>query len=101
MSELPPPKPKKFRPHIRIFPKIANEGYCCIYGYLKLCRARGETKASMAKWLGISFWTLRDNFRALKRGEHTCQKYSDCLSPIIEDIENSAGGGGDNPQPRD
>lgn len=80
---------KKLKPlsRIGIFPKLISEGYCCPYGYLKLCRARGETKASMAKWLGVPFYTMKNAFRALKRGEHVCLGYSGCMKPLIEEIE--------------
>lgn len=94
----PEPREKKHRPFFRLMPKVASEGYCCINGYLRLCRARGETKKSMAEFLGISFWTIKYNYRCLKRGEHKCQNYSDCLSPVIEDIERSRGGSLDDPQ---
>ena len=87
MDDLLPPKPKKFRPFFRILPKIASDGYCCIYGYLRLCRERGETKEEMAKCLGINFWTLKYHYRLLKRNEHSCQNYGDCLKPVIEELE--------------
>jgi hypothetical protein len=80
-------------------PKVASEGYCCIYGYLKLCRARGETKKAMAEWSGIAFDTLKNHYRRLKKGEHQCQHYSECLRPVIEDIENPPSNGGDKLKP--
>ena len=87
MSDTPlPPKPKKFRPYYRVMPKIASEGYCCIWGYLKLCRERGETKAEMAKFSGITFRSLKNHYSLLKRGEHECQKYSTCLKSVIEEL---------------
>ena len=91
-GEKPEGKLSVKRPFYVIFPKIASEGYCCIYGYLNLCRARGETKKSMASWLGVSFWTIKDHYKLLRRGVHTCQKYSECLRPVIEDIHNSVDG---------
>jgi hypothetical protein len=77
----------KNRPFFRIFPKVASEGYCCMFGYLSLCRARGETKQQMANWLGINFWTVKYNYRCLKQGRHTCQKLEGCLKPIIDDLQ--------------
>jgi hypothetical protein len=89
------------RPFYRMMPKVASEGYCCIFGYLRLCRARGETKKSMSEWSGISFETLKNHYRRLKRGEHSCQKYSDCLLPVVEDIQRGPGDLGDDPNPPD
>jgi hypothetical protein len=77
---------KQNRPFPAIFPKVASEGYCCLYGYIGLCRARGETKAQMASWLKVGFWTMKYHFRLFNSGRHQCQGYSDCLKPIILDL---------------
>lgn len=76
----------------RLLPKIASEGYCCEYGYLKLCRARGETRREMAGFLGVKFRLIKHWYSLLKKGKVECQCYSDCLRPVIEDIENSTRG---------
>lgn len=88
------------RPFYRLMPKIASEGYCCIFGYLRLCRVKGETRNSMAEWIGVSPETIKNHYRRLKRGEHSCQEYSECLIPVIEDIQNSPGNGGNDTNSR-
>lgn len=71
-------------------PKILNEGYCCIYGYLNLCKARGETIKSMAAFLGVNKSVLWDCTR--KKGKkHVCQQTSECLQPIILEIQKEKG----------
>lgn len=85
------------RPFFRMMPKVASEDYCCIYGYLRLCRARGETRDSMAEFLGVSPETIKNHYRRLKTGEHKCHRYGDCLGPVIEDINRGPGGLGDDP----
>ena len=47
--------------------KILNEGYCCINGYLRLCKARGENATAMAKNLNISPAIVQYHFRAYKK----------------------------------
>lgn len=74
----------------RLFSKISSEGYCCFHGYLRLCKARGESAPSMAKWLGMHRYTLYYHYRALKQGKRPCQKISWCLLPVIEVIEQQA-----------
>ena len=83
--------------HKRLLPKIASEGYCCEYGYLKLCRARGETRREMAGFLGVKFRLIKHWYSLLKKGKVECQCYSDCLLPIVEDIERRGNSGLDNP----
>lgn len=84
------------RPFYRVTPKVFSEGYCCLYGYLRLCRARGETRKTMSEFSGLSPETIKNHYRRLRRGEHTCQKYSECLLPVIEDIDPSPCNCGDN-----
>jgi hypothetical protein len=67
--------------------KVSSEGYCCLHGYLRLCRARGENPRNMAEFMGLHRYTLYYHLRALKKGERPCQKYSSCMLPIIEEIE--------------
>lgn len=75
-------------PNDTTFAKISTEGYCCMHGYLRLCKARGENVPDMAKWLGMHRFTLYYHYRRLKNNQHPCQKLSTCLMPIIEVIEN-------------
>jgi len=72
-----------------LLPKIAAEGYCCIHGYLRLCKARGESRKNMVKWIKISPWTLAHNYRMLAQGKRPCANYSDCMIPIIQELEAS------------
>lgn len=88
-------------PFYRMMPKVASEGYCCIWGYLRLCRARGETKKQMAEWLGVSVNTLKNHYKRLNSGEHRCFGYSECLRPVIEDINPCPGDLSDNLNPPD
>lgn len=75
---------------------LAEDEYCCPYGFLKLCRLRGEKKPGMVLAYKINFWTLKHHYRLLKRGQHECQRYpSICLRPVIEDIQNSPSNLGD------
>jgi hypothetical protein len=70
-----------------LLPKIALEGYCCVNGYLRLCRARGESLKSMAENISIPYQTLWYNYGQLEKGNRPCKQYSDCMGPIIEEIE--------------
>jgi len=69
--------------------KVASEEYCCLHGYFRLCKARGETNEAMAANLNVSVWTLIYNYRQYQKKRHCCQKYSECLLPQIEEIEKS------------
>ncbi len=79
----------------RLLPFVASEGYCCIHGYLRLCKARNEQQKEMADNAGLSLRTIKYAYQHLREGRHECQRYSDCLSPIIKDIENSPSDLGD------
>ncbi len=70
-----------------VFSKIASEGYCCMAGYLRLCRARGEAVPSMADWIGMHRYTLYNHYRKLAAGKYPCQKKAECLEPVILDLE--------------
>jgi len=69
--------------------KVASEEYCCVHGYLRLCKARGETPKSMAENLGVSPHTIWYNYRKLFAGNLTCAHHSDCMLPTIEEIEKN------------
>lgn len=70
-----------------LFAKIASEGYCCLHGYLRLCRARGETVPNMAEFIGMHRYTLYYHYRRLAAGKIPCQKISFCMLPVITVIE--------------
>lgn len=63
--------------------KIASEGYCCIPGYLRLCKARGEETKAMAANLNVSPDTLWYHLR--KNAQ--CQGFADCMKGVIDEIE--------------
>lgn len=67
--------------------KIYSEGYCCLSGYLRLCKARGETSIGMAENIGVSKFTIWHHERRLRDGKISCQKRGDCLCNIIQEIE--------------
>lgn len=71
-----------------VLAKIHSEGYCCLKGYLGLCRARGESAQGMAENLSISPDAIWHHYRRLKQGAHTCQGLKDCLQPVIDAIQN-------------
>jgi hypothetical protein len=68
---------------------IYTEQYCCVAGYLELCKARGETVKGMAETAGITADAIWYHLRNLKCGKTTCLGRSDCLRPIIEEIKKS------------
>lgn len=63
--------------------KVMSEGYCCIPGYLRLCKARGEAVADMAKNLDVS----PDTIWYHARKNTPCQGYSDCMQEQITAVE--------------
>lgn len=63
--------------------KVLSEGYCCIPGYLRLCKARGENVTEMAKNLNVS----PDTIWYHQRKSEKCQGFSDCMGKQIEEIE--------------
>lgn len=71
---------------MNIYATIHSEGYCCLAGYLRLCRARGETVPAMAANFGISPHNLWHHYRRLEKEKLKCQNFSDCLQPIIDEI---------------
>jgi hypothetical protein len=66
-----------------IIAKVASEGYCCMAGYLDLCKARGEAAPAMAKNLAVSKDTIYYHYRR----DHKCQNYSDCMQDTIQEIK--------------
>jgi len=69
--------------------KIANEGYCCIRGYLDLCATRKERVVDMAKFLDIMPSVVWFHRRKLASGECLCQKQKDCMQPLIKEIKEN------------
>lgn len=68
---------------------VLSEGYCCIYGYLRLCKARGEKPEQMAENLGV---TKKPIYRFYKLMEEpnsriTCQRWKSCMKADIEAVE--------------
>lgn len=66
--------------------RIYSEEYCCLNGYLRLCLARGETVANMAKNIGMSKDIIWYHIRQMKAGKNVCAKKADCLTPVIDEI---------------
>lgn len=73
----------------RMLSKIHSEGYCCMWGYLTLCRERGETPQGMAENLGALPHTIRHHYRQIKAGKCSCSGKTDCLRPIIEELQKT------------
>ena len=67
--------------------KIYSEGYCCMWGYLTFCEAKGQSSRSIAEWQEISIDAVRHHFRKLRAGDHACQGISSCTKPDIEAIQ--------------
>ena len=70
--------------------KIYSEGYCCLFGYLSLCKTRGETPKAMAAFIDKSPNIIWHHYRNLAAGKITCERKSDCLDSIIEEIKKGA-----------
>lgn len=71
---------------VALLPKILSEEYCCIYGYISLCQARGQTAKSMALYLGVSKDSIWRKQREMRAGTRICQKTADCLQGLIESL---------------
>jgi hypothetical protein len=84
-------KSKRFNPRAfhsqRLEAKAIADGYCCLYGYLTLCRTRGERVKDMAANIDMGPTTIWHHLRRIKNNELTCPSHSDCLKPIIEEIK--------------
>jgi hypothetical protein len=76
---------------VALLPKILSEEYCCIYGYISLCQARGQTVKSMALYLGVSKDSIWRKQREIKTGTRACQKTEDCLKPVIQTLQKEKG----------
>lgn len=63
--------------------KIQSEGYCCIKGYLGLCKAREEKVPDMAENIGLSKHTI---YYHIRKGAE-CQKQQTCMQQIIHEVE--------------
>jgi len=66
---------------------IYSEGYCCLHGYLRLCKARNETVKDMAENIGLSKLALWYHYREYAQNRRPCTKKPDCMLPIILEIE--------------
>lgn len=68
--------------------KVASEGYCCLRGYLVLCKERGETVQDMAKNIGISPDALWYHYRKFETASKPpgCMRQKDCLDSIIQEL---------------
>lgn len=66
--------------------KIYSEGYCCLHGYLELCKRRGESPTSMGANLGVLPHTIRHHYRQSKKGRRACQNKPDCLCAVINEL---------------
>ena len=70
-----------------LLPAILDEGYCCVHGYIRLCKARGETRKGMAEFIGVPIRTVASNIYEYGCGNRPCQEHSDCMLPEIAKIE--------------
>jgi hypothetical protein len=71
---------------VALLPKILSEEYCCIYGYISLCQARGQTAKSMASYLGVSKDSIWRKQREMKNGTRRCQKTNECMKELVQQI---------------
>lgn len=74
-------------PNEVLFKRIVNEGYCCIKGYLHLCKARGETPKSMGKFLQMSPGVIRYHYRLDKANPYKCQNHPECLQGVVSELK--------------
>lgn len=73
--------------HSSFYSKILDEQYCCMHGYIGLCKARGETAAGMAENLNVPKRTVEHHRTLFDRGRHICQERHDCLKNVIAIIK--------------
>lgn len=68
-------------------PLIDSEGYCCMYGYLKLCKHRGERPDEMAAHMGVAGSTIRYHYTMLSinKKNHRCENGEGCMKPEFTD----------------
>jgi hypothetical protein len=64
---------------------IEDEGYCCMYGYCKLAKSRGETPETMAKAMGVSKSTIAYHYTKIADAtrSHRCKQSPDCMKPLF------------------
>lgn len=64
---------------------ILEEGYCCMYGYLRLCKHRGEHPSDMALYMGVASSTVRYHYTKIyeDRKNHRCQGEYGCMAPLF------------------
>lgn len=72
---------------IKIQAWVFSEEYCCQYGYLMLCKARGETPKEMAEFSGVSKRVIWTKYREIQLGELKCAGRKDCMKPQIEEVK--------------
>ena len=77
-------------PNTVLYKKILDEGYCCIHGYLTLCKARGEKTKNMAKFIGVAQTTVEYNLQQQAKNKRPCQGAKDCLLPIVAEIKGKS-----------
>lgn len=62
--------------------------YCCLRGYLELCRYRGEMPDSMAAHQGIAGSTIRYHYAQISPvftpKSHRCAEKADCMKCLWE-----------------
>jgi hypothetical protein len=80
-------KPSTKLRQIRLISYVYEEEYCCMAGYLNLCRARGERVVDMAENFSVSPLTIWSHYRKLALGKHVCKNKKGCLAPIISELE--------------
>lgn len=66
---------------------LAEVGYCCPWGYVALCQARGETISSMAREARLPRETVRFYVHKAQKRQTACLGRSDCLKKVIEEIK--------------
>lgn len=70
-------------------PALFSEGYCCKWGYLSLCQARGERQVDMAKFLNIPSGRVRDAYYFMRKGKYKCLANGECMRGVIEELKTS------------
>lgn len=70
-------------------PQQIEGDYCCVTGYVEVCRARGQGAASCAEHLGLPARTVQDYFRAVDNGTRSCRRLPDCMRPLCLEIHQA------------
>lgn len=79
-------KPIRAMKKTNLIAHVHSEQYCCMAGYLNLCRARKETAVEMADNFTLSPVTIWKHYRKLAAGKHKCESRQDCLKQVIAEI---------------